>query len=157
MRSVTDLKEAFASVDPAPYAPEEDVPALRTRLLDRSRPMFQRMRALFSLRYLSTGPAIDVICEAMLVDDSALLRHECAFVLGQLQDRRSIPALTKSIESDANPMVRHEACEALGNMGTDEIIPILEHYKVHDPSFEVRQSCEVALANIAYLKDPAQL
>ncbi|MBI4393594.1 MAG: HEAT repeat domain-containing protein [Euryarchaeota archaeon] len=151
---MTDSKGAFASVDPAPPAPEEDVPGLRTRLLDRSLPMFQRMRAVFSLRSLSTGPAIEAICEAMLVDDSALLRHECAFVLGQLQDRRAIPALKESIRKDANPMVRHEACEALGNMGTEEIVPLLEHYKLHDPSFEVRQSCEVALDNIAYLKDP---
>lgn len=46
---------------------------------------------------------------------SALLKHEVAFVLGQLQNAKAIPALTQALaDAGETPMVRHEAAEALG-------------------------------------------
>ena len=49
---------------------------------------------------------------------SALLRHELAYVLGQMQMDEALPTL-KKILSDLNEhvMVRHEAAEALGAIG----------------------------------------
>lgn len=148
----------FETVDPAPMAPETDVPSLERRLMDTTRPMFERYRALFSLRHIGTPDAIRVISRAMFEDDSALLRHEAAYVLGQLQGPAAIPALVRILETDPNPMVRHEAAESLGNMwtATREVIPLLERFAKEDKAREVRESCEVALANIAYLRDPAQ-
>lgn len=43
-------------------------------------------------------------------DDSALLKHELAYCLGQMQDRRAIPTLTAVLKDvQQEPMVRHEA------------------------------------------------
>jgi hypothetical protein len=51
-------------------------------------------------------------------DDSALLKHECAYCLGQMQDDRALPVLTRVLEdSQQDVMVRHEAGEALGAIG----------------------------------------
>lgn len=146
----------YETVDPAPLAPETTVPELEARLFHPTLSMFQRYRALFSLRHLGGEDAIRVIARAMTEPDSALIRHEAAYVLGQMQGAAAIPYLVKQLENDPSAMVRHEAAEALGNMwdALDQVVPILERFKTEDPAPEVRESCEVALDNLAYLRDP---
>lgn len=148
----------YETVDPAPLAPETTVPELEARLFDTRRTMFERYRALFSLRHLGGDDAIRVIARAMVEPDSALIRHEAAYVLGQMQGTAAIPYLEKQLRNDPSPMVRHEAAEALGNMwdAVDKVTPILERAKREDAAQEVRESCEVALDNLAYLRDPSQ-
>lgn len=148
----------FETVDPAPMAPEKTVPELEARLFNEKLGMFERYRALFSLRHIGDGDAIRVIARCMFEDESALLRHEAAYVLGQLQGPAAIPALVRMLEEDPSAMVRHEAAEALGNMWSesDQVIPLLRRFATEDPAREVRESCEVALDNIAYLKDPTR-
>ena len=148
----------FETVDPAPMAPETTVPELEARLFNGDITMFQRYRALFSLRHIGGDDAIRVIARAMTEPDSALIRHEAAYVLGQMQGSKAIPYLVRQMERDPNPMVRHEAAEALGNMwdAIKDVEPILRRFAKEDPAQEVRESCEVALDNIAYLRDPKQ-
>lgn len=51
----------------------------------------------------------------MFCEDSALFRHEVAYVLGQIQSPISIPELrARLVKEDENCMVRHECAEALG-------------------------------------------
>ena len=148
----------YETVDPAPMAPETTVPELEHRLFNAQLTMFQRYRALFSLRHLGGDEAIRVIARAMTEPESALIRHEAAYVLGQMQGSKAIPHLVRQLERDPSPMVRHEAAEALGNMwdALDVVEPILRRFQRDDPAQEVRESCEVALDNIAYLRDPKQ-
>jgi deoxyhypusine monooxygenase len=148
----------FETVDPAPLAPETTVPELELRLFNGELTMFQRYRAIFSLRHIGGPEAIRVIARAMTEPDSALIRHEAAYVLGQMQGTKAIPHLVRQMESDPSPMVRHEAAEALGNMwdAVHEVEPILKRFMLSDPAREVRESCEVALDNLAYLRDPRQ-
>lgn len=148
----------FETVDPAPLAPETTVHELEARLFSPALTMFQRYRALFSLRHIGGPDAIRVIARAMTEPASALIRHEAAYVLGQLQGTGAIPHLVKQLEDDPSPMVRHEAAEALGNMwdAVDQVEPILRRFSKTDPAQEVRESCEVALDNLAYLRDPTQ-
>lgn len=54
----------------------------------------QRYRALFALRNRGGDEAVEVLCEAFGAS-SALLKHEVAYVLGQLQHPKSIPTLGK--------------------------------------------------------------
>lgn len=155
----------YETVDPAPLAPETTVPELEHRLFNTKITMFQRYRALFSLRHIGAEgdanakkEAIRVIARAMTEPDSALIRHEAAYVLGQMQGVDAIPHLEAQLRSDPSPMVRHEAAEALGNMwdALPRVIPILQRAMTEDPAQEVRESCEVALDNLAYLRDPTQ-
>jgi len=58
---------------------------------------------------MSGAEAIEWISKAFS-DDSALLKHELAYCLGQMQDRRAIPTLTAVLrDTKQEPMVRHEA------------------------------------------------
>lgn len=44
------------------------------------------------------------------MDQSALLKHELAYCLGQMQDKRAIPTLTAVLKDrEQEVMVRHEA------------------------------------------------
>lgn len=81
-------------------------------LNDPTRPMKERFRALFTLKNIKGEIALKCI-EQAFSDESALLKHELAYCLGQMQDPAAIPILIKVLENTAEePMVRHEAGES---------------------------------------------
>lgn len=78
-------------------------------LADKTRPLKERFRALFTLRSLGGHDSIDLIAQTFQ-DESALLKHELAYCLGQMQDKYAIPVLIDVLkDSKQEPMVRHEA------------------------------------------------
>ncbi len=62
----------------------EVIRAIGAILLDEKRPMKERYRALFTLRNLGGRESIDEISRCFS-DQSALLKHECAYCLGQVR------------------------------------------------------------------------
>ncbi|KAK4407200.1 Deoxyhypusine hydroxylase, partial [Sesamum angolense] len=105
----------FLSVDPAAAACSS-VRELREVLLNEDKSMYERYAALFALRNLGEEEAISAIVES-LGANSALLRHEVAYVLGQLQNKKASLALSQVLRDvNEHPMVRHEAAEALGSI-----------------------------------------
>lgn len=78
-------------------------------LNDPNRPLKERFRALFTLKNLGGKNAIDEISKCF-GDESALLKHELAYCLGQMQDIDAIPVLEQVLgDTKQEPMVRHEA------------------------------------------------
>ncbi|XP_041978433.1 deoxyhypusine hydroxylase [Aricia agestis] len=146
-------RSKFASIDPAPPSAEDNVENLRQILIDESKTLFERYRAMFSLRNLGTTESINALGEGFRAS-SALFRHEVAFIFGQMQDERSVPFLKKTLEDvNEHEMVRHEAAEALGSIATEECTEVLKRY-LHDPRPVVRESCEVALDMSEYENSP---
>ncbi|TGZ64142.1 hypothetical protein CRM22_006522 [Opisthorchis felineus] len=174
-------KEIFPdTVDPAPSidpAFREDATVLRDIMMDPGKSLFTRYQALFSLRdcilevkfepsdRLSSADALaTMLAEGLHAPGSALLRHEVAFVLGQLCMPVTVPDLAESLQlTSEHPMVRHEAAEALGAVlghisaeSTDDNHPnmhepfalaarcVLQEY-LHDEEPLVRESCVLAL------------
>ncbi|GAA94454.1 uncharacterized protein L969DRAFT_90977 [Mixia osmundae IAM 14324] len=116
-------------------------------------PLAHRFRALFELKGIATHEAIDIIGKAF--DESALLGHELAYVLGQIKDPYALPILNSVLENESeHPMVRHEAAEALGAISSPRSLPVLQKY-AQDPDTSVRETCEIALAKIEWDHDPA--
>lgn len=135
---------AYLSVDPAPPFPPAPVNEQKEKLLSQTLPIFDRYRAMFALRDDGSEAAVLALCEAF-GDSSALLKHEIAFVLGQLQHSAAVPSLLKVIErATESAMVRHEAAEALGAIAADAAVPVLREY-AKDPEPIVSESCIVAL------------
>lgn len=90
---------------------EQEVEAIGKTLVDPGQPLQTRFRALFTLRGLGGPHAIAWISRAF-EDSSALLKHELAYCLGQMQDPRAIPVLADVLrDAGQEPMVRHEAGE----------------------------------------------
>nr|NVI76118.1 nero [Cucujiformia] len=101
-------KSSYRSIDPAPPALTDDIALLKSILSDENSSLFDRYRAMFSLRNSGTPEAITVLGEALKYG-SALFKHEIAFVLGQIQDERSVKFLKESLKDvNENEMVRHE-------------------------------------------------
>lgn len=104
----------------------QQIDSVALLLKDDQQPMGARFRALFTLKNVAGKKAIDHICDALLRDESALLKHECAYCLGQMQDSHAIHTLEQVLgNGNEHPMVRHEAGEALGAIGTDQCLTIL--------------------------------
>ena len=134
----------FGSVDPAPASDGNSVADLRTTICDEDEKMFQRMRALFALRNIGGEDSVEALAAAF-GSASALLKHEIAYVLGQMQDDHAVPHLIERLEDlDEDVMVRHEAAEALGAIGNRSAMVPLEKF-VNDEEIVVAESCEVAI------------
>jgi len=134
----------FGSVDPAPASVGGDVAILKKIICDEEERMFQRMRALFALRNTGGTESVEALAAAF-DSSSALLKHEIAYVLGQMQDDRAVPHLISRLEDlEEDVMVRHEAAEALGAIGNRSAMSTLEKY-AKDEEIVVSESCEVAI------------
>ncbi|KAF3419976.1 hypothetical protein E2986_03933 [Frieseomelitta varia] len=142
-------KSPYMSVDPAPPADITDVKKLKEILLNENISLFERYRAMFSLRNICTPDSILALSEG-LKTGSALFKHEIAFVLGQLQKEIAIPYLEASLkDAEENEMVRHECAEALGSIATPDCFDILNKY-LNDNKRVVRESCVIALDMCEY-------
>ena len=140
----------FDSVDPAPASETLSVPSLRSTICDEGERMFQRMRALFALRNIGGVDAIEALAAAYS-SKSALLKHEIAYVMGQMQDPAAVPHLINRLEDRGEDlMVRHEAAEALGAIGDRTALATLEKF-VDDPEPVIAESCEVAMDLLEYV------
>lgn len=135
----------------------EQMSALRATLLNTSgsTPLHERFRALFMLKAVGGDEVIAIIAEG-LKDPSALLKHELAYVLGQLKSQTAVPILEQVLVNPTGEhcaMVRHEAAEALGAISSESSLPTLRKY-LDDPAREVRETCEIAVAKIEYDHTP---
>lgn len=144
--------------DPAPpfnywEMPEyRDVANLTEILLDTERSAFDRNRALFTLRELNTKESCIGICQSLIEKNfdrcSALLKHEVAFVLAQMEDvyQTAVPYLLDACQNKNEAgIVKHEGLVAVGEMIDDE--KIIEHLLLHEDPI-VSESCAVAINNI---------
>lgn len=134
----------YKSIDPAPPSQTEDTETLKNILLDESRPLFERYRAMFSLRNKGDEDSVLALADGLKCR-SALFRHEIAYVLGQMQHEAAIPQLIENLEDlKESAMVRHECAEALGSIAKDQCLTALEKYS-EDQERVVKESCVVAL------------
>lgn len=125
-------------------------------LNDDKRPLKERFRALFTLKNIGGPDAIKVINDCFS-DSSALLKHELAYCLGQMQDPEALPYLYKVLSNlDEHPMVRHEAGEAIGAIGCVSSLEILKKYAA-DPTTEVAETCQLAIKRIEWSNSHPQI
>lgn len=144
--NATQVHSIYNSIDPTPADTKNTtLDALENILLDRKQTLWDRYRALFALRNLNTDQATRIIAKGLSCGDSALFRHEVAYVLGQIRSPTAIPELTARLKmQNENGMVRHECAEALGSIGTEECQNLLKEF-LYDSERVVRESCEIAL------------
>jgi len=143
--AVDNKGKVYSSVDPAPpSAGNKPVEELEDILLNEKLPLFDRYRAMFALRDIGTSEAVLALAKGFHAK-SALMRHEIAYVFGQMQHPASVSSLKVVLQnSSENDMVRHEAAEALGSIGTEDCLPCLQAFE-KDQADVVRESCVVAL------------
>ena len=151
---------------------EKDIAAFASVLVDQSRPIRDRFRALFTLRSMTGRPgAADALISALAMktnnnnsndDDDpaflaaaktttktcrlradALFRHEVAFALGQMQSKKATSALISVLKNECeHGMTRHECAEALGAIGDDSAVDVLR--EMHEDETQCREVRETA-------------
>ncbi|VDN55272.1 unnamed protein product [Dracunculus medinensis] len=138
-------RSPYNSIDPAPAAEENDVELLGQLLLNPTKSLWERYRAMFALRNINTDKSIATLAKGLQCKDSALFRHEVAYALGQVASNVAFEQLRLGLENiDENPMVRHECAEALGSIGSPDCEALLTKF-LCDKEHVVRESCVVAL------------
>ena len=81
----------------------------------------------------------------MIRNDGALMRHELAYILGQIGNPYACPHLITILEDENDDiLVRHECAEALGAIGSAESVPILMKYMNHK-AIEIAETCQIAI------------
>ena len=128
------------------------VEELGRRLLDETEAFPSRYRVLFSLMNVKPSSLTREPLVSCLRTRShgALLRHEVAYVLGQMQDgdEDAVTTLVDILSDKSDDvMVRHEAAEALGAIADTKCKRVLEKY-LKDECKEVSDTCELALRRI---------
>jgi len=141
----------YASHDPAigdPNAGPEDIERYRNVLESVTTDLFERYVAMFTLRNLGACDALAAVLDSD--QSSCVLRHELAFVLGQMENDVAVAALTLNLgTASEHVMVRHEAAIALGSIGGETAKGKLREY-ANDAEPMVAESCQVALDTAAY-------
>lgn len=121
--------------------------AKRTRLLYYLRHVYDHTKD--GLKHVKRADVIPILSYGFK-SGSSLLRHEVAYVLGQLGSNDACDILSDVLGNTSEDcMVRHEAGEALGAIGDTRSLETLHRY-LQDPVREVRETCELAIANIEY-------
>ena len=148
--SASDSASPYISVDPVPAAaPDVPLETLEATVADETAPMWDRYAAMFALRNRAAPARSAAVLGGVLAkSQSALLKHEVCYVLGQIQDRgvgSARDALKATLEDESeHPMVRHEAAEAIGSIAAPETEALLKKFATCDDRI-VAESCEVAL------------
>ncbi|CDO65821.1 deoxyhypusine hydroxylase [Plasmodium reichenowi] len=111
----------------------------------------KQMRALYECREVykdDIDEVINILTYALKNNDSILLRHEIAYVIGQISNEKCNNILINLLsDENENIMVRHEAAEGLAAIGSESNIPIIKKY-LNDSNVEVRETCELALSSL---------
>ena len=104
---------------------------------------------MFRLRDIGNDEACKALASAF-ADPSALLKHEIAYIFGQICNPVVVPELVEVLKKkDEAPMVRHEAAEALGAIATEDVLPVLKDMLKDDVDV-VKESAIVALDMFEY-------
>ncbi|TIC67581.1 deoxyhypusine hydroxylase [Wallemia mellicola] len=139
---------------------EQVFDSIKARLLNDDN-LADQYRALFTLKAIGQKGdrrAIEAICEAIQKSSSALLKHELAYVLGQINDSYALPHLNTILADESQDvMVRHEAAESLGAISNLDSLDILKKYSA-DQSLDVsiRETCDISIKKIEFDHRPGK-
>lgn len=117
-----NFQVGIALVDPVDY---------HAVLQDRSSSAEQRIQAVFHILAENDNQAASSLISGLKHDPSPIVRHECAYCLGELPQHLGDTALQEAIMSDPNPFVVHEAGLALANQGNPASQTVLESMLKH--------------------------
>ncbi len=119
---------------------------LESVLLNIEEPIAKRTQAAFRLRTDGREASCRIIETALTNKlDCDLMRHELAYIIGQMQFQSSSPLLESILlDEDDSVLVRHECAEALGALGSVRSVNILTSLSSH-PSVEIAETCQIAL------------
>ncbi len=117
-------------------------------ILDPKARKEERIQAAFQLENNADDVTVAVLGKALLSDPSPIVRHECAFSLGETgHPDKAASYLIQAIQTDQHVFVVHEALLALGTLGDQTFIPFITKYLTHKNK-DIAESAEIALERL---------
>lgn len=113
----------------------------------------ERIQILFQLMNIADNEALFAIYETLKNDPCRIVRHEAAFVLGEIGTKKAVKLLKKGIENEQTPIVIHEALFALGTTGQKEALEIIKKYE-NNKNYVILESAKIAIDRINLLNNP---
>lgn len=107
-----------------------------------------RIKAVFQLLVDGSEDAITSLVHGLQNDPSPIVRHECAYSLGEIGGDVAQEALLRAMNADSNPFVVHEAALAASNAGYLRAQKILEELTGH-PNRDVALTAVISLERLA--------
>jgi deoxyhypusine monooxygenase len=131
----------------------DQLSALRSILINLEEPIAKRTQAAFRLRTDGRECACRIIEEALANKaDCDLMRHELAYIAGQMQFISSCGLLEQVLRDESDSiLVRHECAEALGAIANQTSEAVLLEYSSHAAP-EIAETCQIALDRIQWKK-----
>ena len=111
-------------------------------------PIEDKYRMLFCSRQAAPSKPvlIEALVQALAGEQSVLMRHEIAYVMGQVGDESAIPALVRMLDDqDEDEVTRHEAAEGLAAIDAEGSIQHFERYASSESLPLLAQTCELAI------------
>lgn len=119
----------------------------------------ERFRALFALKALDNDDVVEIIGNVLSTEKSSLLKHELAYVLGQMRRPSALPILREvlvDLTGSHETIVRHEAAEALGAIGCESSLELLKSHALDEnEAVAVRETCNIAIDLLTKGKEEA--
>lgn len=112
-----------------------------------------RRAAILALGLLESPLAYEGLLDRLL-DDDAEVRQRAIAALGELGERRAVPAITARLRHDSEAGVRTEAAYRLATLGDESVLPVLRTAAVEDPSEQVRRWAQRAIDALSSLAGP---
>jgi deoxyhypusine monooxygenase len=135
----------------------KDIEFIKEILHNEKETIYNRYRALFTLREFNNERAVEILCECFNKElagkFSPLLKHEISFILGQMCTvaKKALNMLEVVLQDESeDPIVRHETALALGEITKSK--DLLVKYSKHENQL-IRESCEIALDFVDYWQD----
>jgi len=129
-------------------------------LLTAGSPVKARYRSLFHARNgaPSKAEAGELLLKALpLQKDSVLLRHEFAYVLGQIGEKTATSTLRSILHDEGeDDIVRHEAAEALAALEETTLVDELDKLAKETTSEPLRHTCELAVNGLRKKSEPGE-
>jgi len=149
-----DPAPPFNFLSECPKNKYKNIEFIREILHDEKAPIYDRYRALFTLREFNSERAVEILCECFQKKFkglfSPLFKHEISFILGQMCSvaKKALKMLEEVLQDEEeDPIVRHETALALGEITQSK--DLLLKYSKHDNQL-IRESCVIALDFVDY-------
>lgn len=136
------------------FSADDNFETLKNLVLDDTNTsQNDRIQILFQLMNMKTSQAKQLVFEVLKKDKCRIVRHEAAFVLGEIGDQESIQYLKTILETEKTPIVVHETLFALGTTGNRDLIPFLRKFE-NSTEYVISESAKIAIDRIQLIKSP---
>jgi len=111
-----------------------------------------RIQFVFKSLFDNTQNRVRKVIEILEQDPNPIVRHESAYILGEIAGEIAINALIKAIQIDKSKFVVHEAMLALGTTGNHSYMHMISEF-LNSKDSDIRQTAQITIQRMQNTKN----